>query len=50
MARMAESATTTQPSESKPGISFFGVVKSFNPTLRDLLVSDILIRDRELRV
>jgi MFS family permease len=40
-------------SEIKPGvqsrsigseISFFGVVKSFNPTLRELLVSDILIR------
>ncbi len=25
-------------------ISFFGVVKSFNPTLRELLISDILIR------
>jgi MFS family permease len=26
------------------GVSFFGVVKSFTPTLRELLVSDILIR------
>jgi MFS family permease len=33
--------------ESAPndtGVSFLGVVKSFNPTLRELLVSDILIR------
>src|SRR5207247_3115852 len=29
---------------SSQRISFFGVVKSFNPTLRELLVSDILIR------
>lgn len=27
-----------------PSVSFLGVVKSFNPTLRELLVSDILIR------
>jgi len=32
-------------SPAGPGrISFLGVVRSFNPTLRDLLVSDILIR------
>jgi MFS family permease len=29
---------------AEPGISFLGIVKSFNPTLRELLVSDILIR------
>jgi len=29
---------------SKPGIGFVGVVKTFNPVLRELLVSDILIR------
>lgn len=43
---MAE--TAKEPIEkSLPGsssVSFFGVVKSFNPTLRELLVSDILIR------
>lgn len=37
------------PPEAKPAligsdIGFFGVVRSFNPTLRELLVSDILIR------
>ncbi len=32
---------TQQP---RPTISFFGVVKSFTPALRELLVSDILIR------
>ena len=29
---------------NNPGVGFLGVVKSFNPTLRELLVSDILIR------
>jgi MFS family permease len=29
---------------AKPGVSFFGVVKLFNPALRERLVSDILIR------
>jgi MFS family permease len=29
---------------ARPNLSFFGVVKSFNPILRELLVSDILIR------
>lgn len=29
---------------ARPGVSFRGVVKSFNPALRELLVSDILIR------
>lgn len=41
---MAESVVETQPIGSKSNISFVGVVKSFNPTLRELLVSDILIR------
>lgn len=41
---MAETVVETQPSGSKSSISFIGVVKSFNPTLRELLVSDILIR------
>jgi MFS family permease len=36
---------TVHPKESHaPGPNFFGVVRSFNPTLRELLVSDILIR------
>jgi MFS family permease len=34
-------ATTTTP---KPRVNFLRVVKAFNPTLRELLVSDILIR------
>lgn len=41
---MAEAASEAQTNSSKPAVSFFGVVKSFNPTLRELLVSDILIR------
>ena len=32
------------PEKAPSSISFLGVVKSFNPTLRELLVSDILIR------
>jgi MFS family permease len=43
---MAEQAEDTVPklsAENSP-VSFIGVVKSFNPTLRELLVSDILIR------
>jgi MFS family permease len=39
---------TTRPAAGSavknPSISFFALVKSFNPTLRELLVSDILIR------
>jgi MFS family permease len=35
-------ATTLDPTSS--AVSFFGVVRSFNPTLREMLVSDILIR------
>src|SRR5262249_16882073 len=34
----------TQSSAKTSSIGFFRVVKSFNPTLRELLVSDILIR------
>jgi MFS family permease len=37
-----QTATESLPMDS--AISFFGVVKSFTPTLRELLVSDILIR------
>lgn len=38
----AEGAATSSPNDS--GHSFFRVARSFNPTLRELLVSDILIR------
>jgi len=43
---MAEPADgdPTASRTAKSGDSFFAVVKSFNPTLRELLVSDILIR------
>lgn len=41
---MAESKPETEPGTAGASISFFGVVRSFNPTLRELLVSDILIR------
>lgn len=43
---MVESQTEVElpSSATNPDLSFFGVVKSFNPTLRELLVSDILIR------
>jgi MFS family permease len=41
---MAEPVATTAADSPLPQISFAGVVKSFNPTLRELLVSDILIR------
>ena len=41
---MAESITEAQSKRNESKVSFFGVVKSFNPTLRELLVSDILIR------
>jgi MFS family permease len=40
---IAEPLTPTK-SPIASGVSFFTVVKSFNPTLRELLVSDILIR------
>lgn len=43
---MAEPANeTTSPRNRRgDGVSFFGVVKAFTPALRELLVSDILIR------
>lgn len=41
---MAEPATSATPPKAEASISFFGVVRTFNPTLRELLVSDILIR------
>lgn len=43
---MAEPAAKVTPESAfnNSRVSFFGVVKSFNPTLRELLVSDILIR------
>jgi MFS family permease len=41
---MAEPRTEAQSNRNESKVSFFGVVKSFNPTLRELLVSDILIR------
>lgn len=41
---MAEPMTKAEPVVNNTGISFLGVVRSFNPTLRELLVSDILIR------
>ena len=44
--RMADSpkVESASPNSTEPGLSFLGIVKSFNPTLRELLVSDILIR------
>ena len=41
---LAESATELESARANSNVSFLGVVKSFNPTLRELLVSDILIR------
>jgi MFS family permease len=41
---MAEPESPTVDSDGSSRIAFLGVVKSFNPTLRELLVSDILIR------
>ncbi len=41
---MAEPAVKTAAESTASMLSFAGVVKSFNPTLRELLVSDILIR------
>src|SRR5947207_13978792 len=41
---MDEPAGKTTASLDYSGTSFLGVMKSFNPTLRELLVSDILIR------
>lgn len=41
---MAEPEQPETPSSAKPQIAFRQVVASFNPTVRELLVSDILIR------
>jgi len=41
---MVEAAGSEATGSVSSGISLRGVVKSFNPTLRELLVSDILIR------
>ncbi|MCI0747585.1 MAG: MFS transporter [Verrucomicrobia subdivision 3 bacterium] len=41
---MAESPAEEKSLANDSSLSFFDVVKSFNPTLRELLVSDILIR------
>ncbi len=42
---MTEPAGAAAPAAPRPStLGFFGIVKSFNPTLRELLVSDILIR------
>jgi MFS family permease len=41
---MAEPETEAASTTPKPSVNFLGVVKAFNPTLRELLVSDILIR------
>jgi MFS family permease len=41
---ITESTAEIGTDPTQPAVSFLGVVKSFNPTLRELLVSDILIR------
>lgn len=41
---MAEPTAKTEGTVAATRLSFVGVVKSFDPTLRELLVSDILIR------
>lgn len=41
---LVEPQTSTEPLAANSNISFFGVVKSFTPALRELLVSDVLIR------
>ena len=41
---MTDPAGGTSPSAGARARGFLGVVKSFNPTLRELLISDILIR------
>lgn len=41
---MTEPVTGPARTPGRAGVSFLGVVRSFNPTLRELLVSDILIR------
>lgn len=41
---MVEPATKKPAHGNPSGLNFIGIVKSFNPTLRELLMSDILIR------
>jgi MFS family permease len=41
---MADATGTRAPNSARSRVSFLSVVKSFSPTLRELLVSDILIR------
>ncbi len=41
---MTESGSGSAPPVGRPAPGFLGVVRSFSPTLRELLVSDILIR------
>ena len=41
---MADPVAGPTAATTRPRLGFLGVVKSFNPTLRELLVSDILIR------
>jgi MFS family permease len=41
---MAESEQAVVDSATKPDVNFLAVARSFNPTLRELLVSDVLIR------
>jgi len=41
---MAGDAAEAASDAKKPAVGFLGVVKSFNPALRELLLSDILIR------
>jgi MFS family permease len=41
---LVEPEQTAAATKGSSGISFLGVVRGFNPTLRELLVSDILIR------
>ena len=41
---MTDAPAPPVPAGRPPALGFWGVVRSFNPTLRELLVSDILIR------
>ena len=41
---MTEPAAPASRREGQPAVGFLGVIRSFNPTLRELLISDILIR------
>ncbi len=41
---ITDPAAEAPPAATRPAIGFAGVVRSFSPTLRELLISDILIR------